>query len=376
MGKSIFIISGEESGDMHGAALMRALRAIMPGLAVRGMGGERMRKEGLLGLDSKGVSVVGITEVIGRFPAILRAFNALVSGLASNRPDAVVLIDFPDFNLRLAVKAKKLGIPVIYYISPQVWAWRKGRIKKIAALVDKMLVVFPFEEALYRNEAVDVEYVGHPLKDIAVSALSHLDARRSMGIAPHAKVIALLPGSRTSEVKRHLPVMLRAAEMIDQGLGEKAVFLIPAASGIEDSLINGFLEGCRSQVRVLRGELYTALRASDAAIVASGTATLETALIGAPMVIIYKVSALSYSIGKALIDMEFYGLPNIVAGRKIVEELIQSKAAPEPISSEILQILKDIKKRNDIIQCYDVVKERLGSGAAEKAAKAIVTLIS
>ena len=376
MGKSIFIISGEESGDMHGAALMRALRAIMPGLAVRGMGGERMRKEGLVGLDFKSVSVVGITEVIGRFPAILRTFNALVSGLASDRPDAVVLIDFPDFNLRLAAKAKKLGIPVIYYISPQVWAWRKGRIKKIAALVDKMLVVFPFEEALYRNEGVQVEYVGHPLKDIAVSALSPLEARRSMGIAPHAKVIALLPGSRTSEVTRHLPVMLRAAEMIDQGLGEKAVFIIPAASGIEDSLINGFLEGCRSQVSVLRGEMYKALTASDAAIVASGTATLETALIGAPMVIIYKVSALSYAIGKALIDMEFYGLPNIVAGRKIVEELIQSEAAPEAVSSEILQILKDIKKRNDIIQNYDAVRERLGSGAAEKAAKRIAALIS
>ncbi|MBI5238154.1 MAG: lipid-A-disaccharide synthase [Deltaproteobacteria bacterium] len=376
MGKSIFIISGEESGDMHGAALMRALRGIMPGLAVRGMGGERMRKEGLMGLDSKAVSVVGITEVIGRFPAILRAFNALVKDAASTRPDAVVLIDFPDFNLRFAVKAKKLGIPVIYYISPQVWAWRKGRIKKIAALVDKMLVVFPFEEALYRNEGVQVEYVGHPLKDIAVSALSTLDARRSMSIAPHAKVIALLPGSRTSEVERHLPVMLRAAEMIDQGLGEKCIFLIPAASGIEDSLINGFLEERQTQARVLRGGLYTALRASDAAIVASGTATLETALIGTPMVIIYKVSALSYSIGKALIDMEFYGLPNIVAGRKIVEELIQSEAAPEAISSEILQILKDIKKRNDIIQSYDAVRERLGSGAAEKAAKAIAMLIS
>ncbi len=376
MGKSIFIISGEESGDMHGAALMRALRGLAPGLEVRGMGGERMRKEGLAGLDSRSVSVVGITEVIGRLPSILRAFNSLVAELASVRPQAVVLIDFPDFNIRLAAKAKKLGIPVIYYISPQVWAWRKGRLKKIAALVDRMLVVFPFEEALYRKEGVHVEYVGHPLKDIAVCALSRLEARSSLGIAPDAKTVALLPGSRTSEVSRHLPVMLKAAEMIDQGLGERAVFLIPAASGIEDGLINGLLKGCRSQARVLRGEMYKALRASDAAVVASGTATLEAALIGVPMVIIYKVSALSYAVGRALIDMEFYGLPNIVAGRRFVEELIQSEASPEGISSEILQILKDIKKRNDIIQGYGAVRERLGSGAAEKAARSIAMFIS
>lgn len=373
---NIFIVSGEESGDLHGSSLMAALKRLMPSLKVGGMGGSRMREAGLVGLDSGEVSVVGVVEVIEKLPGILRTFKELKRNLLGFHADAVVLIDFPDFNLRFAREVKRLGIPIIYYISPQVWAWRKGRVKKIASLVDKMLVVFPFEEQLYRDAGVDVEYVGHPLADSARLDLSEAEAKKDLGLPPDSLSVALLPGSRTGEIKRLLPLMLRAAGLIEKSLGEKKpLFLLPAANSIGDSLLEGCLKDSPAEVKVVRGKMHTALRASKAAIVASGTATLETALIGTPMVIVYRMSPVSYAIAKTLIKLPYAGLPNIVAGREAVRELIQGSATPEKMASEILSMLRDPGKRDSILDSYSFIRKSLKGGAAANAARAVKEVI-
>ena len=378
MGDNIFIVSGEESGDLHGAALIEALKRLMPGVKVAGMGGWRMRQAGLAGLDSSDVSVVGAVEVLEKLFTILKRFKELKRLVTERAFDAIVLIDFPDFNLRFAKKAKGLGIPIIYYISPQVWAWRKNRIKKIARLVDKMLVVFPFEFYLYKEAGVDVEYVGHPLADIARCPLTRGEARASLGLSPDDTVISLLPGSRTGEVRRMLGVMLKSAAMIEAGLanGKKALFLIPAARGLNDAVFEGHLRGAGANVRLVRERMYEAIRASDACVVASGTATLETALIGTPMVIVYRMSPVSYGIARMLVDVENIGLPNIVAGARIVPELIQGDASPENISREVLGLLQDEKKRDRMIQALNDLRKNLGrGGAADKAARAVFRIM-
>lgn len=374
-GKSIFIVSGEESGDLHGAALMKSLKRMIPGLYFSGMGGTRMKDEGLFGLDSREVSVVGIVEVLGKLIKILKSMRALKGDLRTDHFDAVVLIDFPDFNLRLAKEAKRLGIPVIYYISPQVWAWRKGRLAKIARLVDKMLVVFPFEVSLYRQVGVDVEYVGHPLADIVKCDLAAAEARTSLSIGPNETAIALLPGSRTGEVKRLLGPMVKAAGLISQKL-KGARFLLPAAHSIEDKLLQKYLKSAGPRIDVVRGNMYTALRAADAAIVASGTATLETALIGTPQVIVYRMSPVSYAIAKKLVKLDHAGLPNIVAERTVVPELIQDEATPENMAGEVLSMLEG-SKRDAILDGYDEIKRNLGrGGATERVAKSIYNTIT
>jgi len=375
MSKKIFIVSGEESGDMHGASLIKELKTLVPGLEVRGMGGYRMREEGLEGLDSKEVSVVGIVEVLEKSPKMIATLSSLKKTLRNERFDAAVFIDFPDFNLRLAKAAKAQAIPVIYYISPQIWAWRKGRIKKIARLVDKMLVILPFEEEIYRKASVDVEYVGHPLSDAAQSHLTKLEARTALELPSAGPVIALLPGSRSAEVGRHLPVMLEAASLIQKGLGVNTNFIIPAARSV-DSGAFGEASHCPGiTVTIVPGEMYEVLRASDAAVVASGTATLETALIGTPMVIVYKMSKFSYGIGRALISVDYIGLPNIIAGQKVATELIQSDVTAGNIAAEILEILKDSKKRNHIIKQFKDIKALLGKGATRKAACAVAAFM-
>jgi len=374
-GKSIFIVSGEESGDLHGAALMRALKRMIPGLYFSGMGGARMKDEGLFGLDSAEVSVVGIVEVLGKLVKILRSMSALKKDLRGDHFDAVVLIDFPDFNLRLAKEAKRLGIPVIYYISPQVWAWRKGRLDKIARIVDKMLVVFPFEVSLYRQVGVDVEYVGHPLADTARCDLTGEEARAAMSIKEGERAIALLPGSRTGEIKRLLGPMVKAAGLISSRV-KGTRFLLPAARSIDDGLLNRYLKNSTARIDVSRGGMYTALRASDAAIVASGTATLETALIGTPQVIVYRMSPVSYAIARSLVKLPHAGLPNIVAEREIVPELIQSEATPERMASEVLSMLEG-SKREAILEGYDEIRRNLGrGGATERVAKSVYNTIT
>ena len=375
MDKSILIVSGEESGDLHGAALIRSLKKLIPGLNVAGMGGWRMKEEGMVGLDSKEVSVVGVVEVLSRLPKILKSMGALKRQMRGERFDAVVLIDFPDFNLNIAKEAQRLGIPVIYYISPQVWAWRKGRIGKIARLVNRMLVVFPFEYYIYKKAGVDVEYVGHPLADTAQCSLTQAQARALLGLNGRDKVIALLPGSRSGEVKRLLPSMVEAANIISRSV-RGAVFLLPAARSVDETLLTGPLKGAQADIRVVRGKMYAALRASDASVVDSGTATLETALIGTPMVIVYRMAPVSYAIAKTMVKLKHVGLPNIVAEREVVPELLQGNATPERIAGEVLSMLEG-PKREAVLKGYEEIRKNLGrGGAASKAARSIYNLIT
>ncbi len=373
----IFISSGEESGDHHGAALMAALKRSKPGIIFKGMGGKSMRSAGLVGLDAKEVSVVGITEVIGRMPKILYALKTLKAELQSGNFDAVVLIDFPDFNLKVAKEAKRLGLPVIYYISPQVWAWRKNRVWKIAKLVDKMLVIFPFELEVYKKTRLDVEFVGNPIVESAVCALTKEEARKELDLENAATVVALLPGSRTSEITRLLNIMLGAGAQIDKGLGRQAVFVLPASSSFDAETFCPALKASGIDVRVVHGSMHTALRAADAAIVASGTASLETALIGTPMVIVYIMSTITFTVARAIVDLKLFGLPNIVAGRKVVEEYIQDEVTPERLSEQILDILENPDRRAAIESGYKEISKRLGeSGAADRAARAVLKSIS
>lgn len=375
-GKSIFIVSGEDSGDLHGAALMQRLKQMIPGLYFSGMGGVRMKSEGLFGLDSREVSVVGIVEVLSKLVKILRSMSSLKGELRTDHFDAVVLIDFPDFNLRIAKEAKRLGIPVIYYISPQVWAWRKGRLAKIASVVDKMLVVFPFEVSLYRQAGVDVEYVGHPLVDIVNCPLTKEEARAGMSIGPDEISVALLPGSRTGEVKRLLGPMVRAAAIISKKSKKTVRFLLPAAHGVDDRLLKKLIGASGVRINIVREKMYEALRASEAAIVASGTATLETALIGTPQVIVYRMSPVSYAIAKSLIKLEHAGLPNIVAERTVVPELIQNDATPERMAEEVLSMLEG-EKREAMLEGYDEIRKNLGrGGATERVAKSVYNAIT
>lgn len=382
--KRIMIVSGEASGDLHGASLIEELKALKPALEpaieFRGMGGAKMRAAGLRGLDSSELSVVGVAEVLTKLGAIFRALGALKAELLGERFDCLVLIDFPDFNLRLAAVAKKAGIPVVYYISPQVWAWRKGRIKKIARLVDKMLVIFPFEETLYKEAGVDVEYVGHPLAKEAVCPLSKVEARERLSLGSYDTVVTLLPGSRTDEVKRLLIPMTRAAVMVKEALGGKLTLVLAAAESIDEEMLDTLLAQAKVKIKLVRDDTYTALRAADAAIVASGTATLETALIGTPMVIVYKVSPVTYVIGRIMVDLVDYGLPNIVAGERVVPELLQSEATPENIAKELKGLLMDEDTRAKTARAFELIRERLGAkppvnSAPEMAARAIQRII-
>lgn len=383
MSGSILIVAGEASGDLHGSNLIKALKEIDPALRFYGVGGEKMKGAGLSAIeDSKNLAVVGISEVILKLGRLYAAFNKLKNTLDENRPDVVVLIDFPDFNLRFAKEAYKRGIPVIYYIGPQVWAWRRGRVKKIARLVDKMLVVFPFESDIYKKAGMDVDYVGHPLSGIVSCSLSKEYALSGLNMG-HGPVVALLPGSRRHEVERLLPVMLEAAASIKREIKD-VQFILPLADTIEQAFIEeiisdfdkGVQGGGKSVFHIVSGRIYEVLKASDAAIVTSGTATLETALMEVPMVIVYKVSILTSIIGRMLVGVDYIGLPNIVAGKWVVPELVQENARPELIAKEILKFLGDSDTRNRVVSELKEIGKKLGSGdASKKAAEEIYAFL-
>jgi len=383
MAGNILIVAGEASGDLHGSNLIKALKEIDPALKLYGVGGEKMKGAGFSAIeDSKNLAVVGISEVFFKLGRLYSAFTKLKNTLDENRPDVVVLIDFPDFNLRFAKEAYRRGVPVIYYIGPQVWAWRKRRVKKIARLVDKMLVVFPFEWDIYKKVGMDVDYVGHPLAGMVSCRLSKEDALSGLGMG-HSPVVALLPGSRRHEVERLLPVMLEAAAIIKREIND-IQFLLPLADTIEQAFIEDIISdydkegqrGIKSVCHIVSGRLYEVLKASDAAIVASGTATLETALMEVPMVIVYKVSILTSIIGRMLVGVDYIGLPNIVAGKWVVPELIQENARPELIAKEILKFLGDRDIRSRVVSELKEIGKKLGSGdASKKAAKEIYKIV-
>lgn len=364
--KGVMIIAGETSGDFHGAHLVRAMRARAPQLGFCGIGGERLKAEGVrIFMDAGELSVVGITEVIAKLPKVLSAISAVKQVLDRERPTLVILVDFPDFNLHIARLAKKRGLPVLYYISPQIWAWRSGRIEKIRRFVDQMVVILPFEKDYYKARNVAATFVGHPLLDYYQEPVSDAGAVRDSLLT-----LGLLPGSRRSEIEKNLPVMLAAAIRI-QGAVAGIKVLISIAPGIDAQwmgrLIQPYLSTCRIEVAV--GAVREVFEASRLVLAASGTVTLETAIFGVPMIIIYRVSPISYQLGRALVNVDHIGLVNIIAGERIVPELIQAEANPVRIAREAVDMLENEDRLDEIRRKLKAVRTRLGTpGASEKTA--------
>lgn len=370
--KKILIMTGEASGDLHGANLARELRNQDPSLALYGVGSKKMREAGVRMLaDASEISVVGIAEVLTHFGAIYRVFSRLKNFLKQEHPDLLILIDFPDFNIRLGKAAKRLGIPVLYYISPQVWAWRKGRVKTIADLVKAMIVVFPFEVDIYKNVGVDVRFVGHPLTDVVQSSLDQREARIRLGLDAGKRTIALLPGSRTKEITNLLPDMLAAAGILKKRF-QDLQFVLPVAPTLSTRFVRQFTDSCDVMLKLVDGRVYDVLRASDAAMVTSGTATLETGLMAVPMVIVYRVSALSYVIGRMLIDVEHIGLVNIVAGHRLVPELVQREATAENIAGAMTKMLEDPGYYEKLRTGLAGLRTQLGEAGASSRVASIV----
>jgi len=366
------IMTGEASGDLHGANLAREIQKQDPSLALYGVGSARMKEAGVHILaDASEISVVGLTEVMTHIGAIRRVYVMLKNFMRYERPDLLILIDFPDFNILLGKAAKKIGIPVLYYISPQVWAWRKKRIKTIAGLVKAIIVVFPFEVLLYEKESVDVRFVGHPLMDVVKSDLTVLQARNDLGIDAHRRTVALLPGSRRSEIIHLLPDMLGAARILSCRFTDLQ-FILPIAPTLDREFVLAFTGQAGVPLRIVEGRVYDVLKASDAALVASGTATLETGLMGVPMVIMYRVSPLSYFIGRRFINVDHIGLVNIVAGRRIVPELIQDDVTPDKIADAVTSMLTDPVYYTRIRADLAEMKTRLGEPGASKRAASVV----
>ncbi len=374
--KKILMVAGEASGDLHGAHLMEAIHLIDPEIQFFGVGGEQSERMGMkLLYQSQSLAVVGITEVFLKIGSIMKALRGLKKSLDRERPDLVILIDFPDFNLRLAKIAHRRGIPILYYISPQIWAWRPKRVKLIARWVKKMLVLFPFEVPLYEAAGVDVEWVGHPLLDIVKPTLSEETAFQRFGLDPKQRTIALLPGSRIHEIRRLLPPLLASAELLQREAPDLQ-FVLPLAPGIPQETLSPWMENISVPVKVVQGRTYDVMNISELVITASGTATLEAAILGKPMVIVYKVSFFSYWIGRALIQVDHIGLANVVAGKEIVPELIQNEVNPQRIAEEALRILRDPILCRKMTDAMAGVRQSLGEpGAAQRASGIVCSML-
>lgn len=375
--KKILLVAGEVSGDHHGAHLMEAIHRIDPEIQFVGMGGESLERGGMkLLYHAQSLSVVGITEVLLKMRTILKAFKGLKKSLDQEKPNLVILIDLPDFNLRLARMAHHKGIPVLYYISPQVWAWRSRRIKLIAQRVQKMVVLFSFEVPLYEAAGVDVEWVGHPLLDMVKTTLSTEEAFRKFDLDPQRRTIALLPGSRMHEVERLLPPMLNSIRILEREI-PNLQFIIPLAPGISKETISSWMKDISVSVKVVEGWTYDVMNLSELLITASGTATLEGAILEKPMIIIYKVSLLSYWIGRALVQVDHIGLVNLVAGKEIAPELIQNDVNPQSIAEEALCILRDPILQRRMKESMAGVRQSLGEpGAASRAARIATSMLN
>ena len=359
---TVMLSAGEASGDKHAAAVFRALQARVPNLRGIGMGGASMRESGVeLTVDSSALGVVGLGEVIRHYGAIRGALKTMQQAVCDQRPDLLICVDYKEFNLKLARHAKACGIKVLFYVSPQVWAWRPGRVKKYGAAIDMMAVIFPFETQFYDAHGIPVRYVGHPLAGRVQASAPREVLMQEFGLSPEHPVVGLLPGSRKAEIQRLLPVMLEsAALLLAQRPGLQ--FILPQAASIGDDLLRPLLERAVVDVKVVPERSHDVLACCDAAMVASGTATLEVALMQVPMAILYKVSPLTYTLLRPLIRIPDIGLANIVAGRRIVPEFVQGKAEPKAIAEEVERMLDDTDYATRMRQDMAEVKTRLGPG--------------
>jgi len=359
---------------------MQALRRAVPqpqDLTFFGVGGEQMRAAGCeLLVDAREIAEVGIVEVVKHIPTIYRRFRQVVGAAKRRRPDAAVLIDFPEFNLRLARALHKQGVPVIYYVSPQLWAWRQGRIERVRKYVRKMLVTFPFEEQFYREHGIEAEFVGHPLADLPPPSITREQFAAEYKLDAERPWIALLPGSRRGEVSRIFPVLLEAAQL----LGRDYVYIVPVASTLDLRWMTSFLHGHSGPPIVFTREAPASLLHARAAAVASGTSTLQAALIGTPFAMVYGVAPLTWTLGRRLVKVDRFAMVNLIAGRDVVPELVQSDFTAQRVCSELQRIIPDGEARATMLAGFHEVRRRLHSsdssgGASDRAAKAVLTIM-
>lgn len=373
MGRRILFVAGEASGDLHGAAVIRALRRLAPGIETAGVGGDLMAREGMRVVHHiRDLSFMGFVEVVRNLGTIRTVERELAAEMDARRPDVVVLIDYPGFNLRFAREVKRRGIRVLYYISPQVWAWNRGRVKRMARLVDRMKVVFPFEVEIYRKEGIDVEFVGHPLAEHLKTEGSRAEFFAKHGLDPGKKLIALFPGSRPQELKWILPVMVKAARLLRRT--HDVQIALGAALNLGASAIREYVPG-EEPVKILEGVTHDLMAFADVALVTSGTATLETGWFGTPMIVVYRTSPLTFLIGRLLVSVPYIGLVNIVAGKQVVPELVQSRLTPDRLAAEAAALLDDAPRAAAMRRDLAVIREQLGGpGASDRVARGILEL--
>ena len=394
------IITGESSGELYGSLLAKALKSKWPDVHIIGVGGERMDEAGVE-LISRTSDAFGLIEALSAYRRVKTAFDKTVDIMKKVMPDVLVLIDYPDFNLKLAKVSKSLGIKILYYVSPQVWAWRKGRIKKIVSLVDRMAVILPFEEEIYKNTGVPCEFVGHPILEeiesvlqssgeFSIQSMTHEHSvfnkkfrtyfKTTLGLDSYKPLLSLLPGSRPSELDRLLPLMIDVVRQFKSdpeiGSGKDYQFCIPLAHNTDERKYDSYLKAFEYEgVVIKKGESVKVLAASDMAVVASGTATLQTAILEVPMVVIYKLFPATYQLGKLIINVKHISLVNILSGREVVTELLQERANPEEILKELKKIMFDTKYREDMLSYYRLIKELFtGKRASDRVAEIVMEM--
>jgi len=374
----LLLSCGEASGDLYAGALIRALLSIDPSLAISGLGGPRFAAAGgRLVDDYRELSVTGLTEWIPKLPRLLAARRRLVAAAEAERPDVLVLIDFSGFNFRLAPAVRKLGVPVIYYISPQIWASRPGRLATMRAIADRVLVIFPFEAPIYEKAGIPVEFVGHPLIDLAKPSAARDPFLRGLKLSPSAPTVAILPGSRPNEVSRILPDLAAAAGLIRREI-PSAQFIVARAPHLDDRLFDAVRQNAAgASFSIVDGETDTVLAAADVALTASGTATVQAALHDAPMVIVYRMAPLSYQLARRVVTLGTIGMVNLIAGETIAPEFVQDAFTPEAVAREAISMLTDRDRAAKIRASLASVRARLGGpGASRRAADAILRVVS
>ena len=373
MAPKILVSAGEASGDLYAACLVGELARSLPGAQFFGCAGPRMRAAGVRTVvDAASLSVVGLVEVLGHLPRIYGEYRRMIAAARSERPDLAILTDSPDFHLRLAPHLKALGIPVVYLVAPQVWAWRKARIRRIQCNIDRLLCIFPFEEEFFRQRGVRADYIGHPLVRLVRPSVSREEFFSIQGLTPGRPLVTLLPGSRRGEALRHMPALMDAVERLERK--QELQFLLALPSGFwEDggAVLKKRIGGL--PVRIVEGRTWDAMAYAELALAASGTVTVEAALLGVPMVTFYRVTSLSWHLGRFLVDVPFYSMVNLVAGRTVVPELIQNEMSGERLAVEALRLLEDSARRERMREDLATVAAQLAgeSDPFERAAQIV-----